>query len=401
MKASRQLVGILLVLSITTIISGCWDRRELQDRNFVLAVAIDAADSGQKPGQGAEETKTETFVQPHGDKRYRVSLQVLKLTKSGGDDQKGGGTRTYVLSNTGQSVFEIVRDMLGQSSKPLYFEHIQAIIISEAALGDSGIKPIIDFFLRDAEMRWRIKVYITPGEARPLIEYTPPNKEAGGIYLANIARNQIKNIHVAGARTDLGNISVMLDSKADWLIPRIDMTGNVIKISGAALFKKDKLAGYADEHAVAGIRMIRATEKSAVITLPGDEDGEVVAFEVFRHDTRLEPHVDGDNIYFTLDITMWGNIGEYQALHRISKVSDPAFIRRTEQRAAEEVKRTVLYAKNVCQSLGADVIYFSFKLKRHHPKTWNKIKDNWDEIYPNIPLVVSVNVVTNQLGEHK
>jgi len=400
-SASRRLIGILLVMSITLAVGGCWDRRELQDRNFVMAVAIDVAEAGQKPGQGKQEAKTETFVQPHGDKRYRVSLQILKLAKTGGDEPKGGGGTTYVLSNTGQSLFEIVRDTLGQSSKSLYFEHIQAIVISEAAVRELGIKSIIDFFLRDAEMRWRIKVYITPGEARPIIAYAPPNKEAGGIYLANIARNHPKNIHVAGARTDLGNISVLLDNKADLIIPRMEMTGNVIKIRGAALFKKDKFAGYIDEQAVAGIKMIRATEKSAIITLPGDEDSEVVAFELFRHDTQLAPHVDGDNIYFTLDITMWGNVGEYQVLDRASKADDPAFIRRVEQKAAEEVKRIVLYGKDSCQSLGVDVIYFSRKLKAHHPKTWEKVKDDWDTIYPTIPLVVSVNVVINQLGEHK
>ena len=226
-------------------------------------------------------------------------------------------------------------------------------------------------------------------------------QEAGGIYLANIVRNHTKNLHVAGARTDLGNISVMLDSKSDLIIPRIDMTGNVVKAKGAAVFKKHNFVGYVDEQVVAGLKMIRATEKSAIITLPGEEAGELLAVEVFRHDTRLTPHVDGDSVYFTLDITMWGNLGEHQLPHRTVKAHDPAFIRRVERQAAEEVKSTVLYSKNVCQSLGVDVLNFGNKLKRYKPKDWNAIKDDWEEIYPNVPLVVSVNVVINQLGEHK
>ncbi|WP_373325742.1 Ger(x)C family spore germination protein [Sporomusa paucivorans] len=401
MKVRRRLAGMLLILTIAALTGGCWDRREIQDRNFVLAVAIDTADAGQQTEQEKAEAKAETFVQPRGDKRYRVSLQILKLIKNGGNRQNGGDNRTYVLSNTGQSIFEIVRDMLGQTSKSLFFEHIQAVVISEAVLRETGITPIIDFFLRDAEMRWRIKVYVTPGEARPILEYAPPSKEAGGIYLANIVRNHTKNLHVAGARTDLGNISIMLDSKSDLIIPRLDMAGNVVKAKGAAVFKKHNFVGYVDERAVAGLKMIRATEKSAIITLPGEEAGELLAVEVFRHDTRLTPHVDGDNVYFTLDITMWGNLGEHQLPHRTVKANDPAFIRRVERQAAEEVKSTVLYSKNVCQSLGVDVLNFGNKLKRYKPKDWNAIKDDWEEIYPNVPLVVSVNVVINQLGEHK
>ncbi|HWR43496.1 Ger(x)C family spore germination protein [Sporomusa sp.] len=404
MGGKGRLTGILLVALIAMLIGGCWDRRELQDRNFVMAVAIDTAEAGEKPGQSQAAKQTETFVQPHGAKRYRVSMQILRLAPAGGDSQQGDSGKagkTFVLSNTGQSTFEILRDMLGQSSKPLYFEHIQAIVISEAAVQRAGIKPVIDLFLRDAEMRWRIKMYITPGEARPILEYVPPNKEAGGIYLANILRNHPKNIHIAGARTDLGNISVTLDNKQDIAIPRLEMTNNIVKASGVALFRKDKFVGYADEQATAGIKYIRATEKSAIITVPGDNPGEVVAFELFRHDTRLDAHVDGDNIYFTLDINMWGNLGEYQVPGKVKGASDPAFVRRTEVRTAEEVKRIVLYGKDTCQSMGIDVLGFNSKLKAHHPKTWAKVKDHWDELFPYIPLVVSVNVVINQLGEHQ
>lgn len=408
-----RLSSILLVVLISIFIGGCWDRRELQDRNFVLAVAIDTADAGEKPGQSQAAKQTETFVQPHGDKRYRVSLQILRLGQSGGggDSQQAGGDsgknggknggKTYVLSNTGQSLFEIVRDTLGQSSKSLYFEHIQAIIISEAAVRQAGLEPILDLFLRDAEMRWRIKVFITPGEARPIIEYVPPTKEAGGIYLANILRNHPKNVHVAGARTDLGNISVMLSNKQDMAIPRLEMTNNIVKASGAALFKKDKFVGYVDEQVVAGAKYLRASEKSAIITVPGDSPDEVVAFELFLHDTRLEAHVEGDTIYFTLDINMWGNLGEYQTPGKVKGAGDPAFVRRIEVKTAEEVKRIVLYGKDTCQSMGVDILTFSSKLKSDHPKTWAKVKDHWDELFPYIPLVVSVNVVINQLGEHK
>ncbi|SDE24940.1 Ger(x)C family spore germination protein [Sporomusa acidovorans] len=406
MKGKRRLTGLVFVVLISILISGCWDRRELQDRNFVLAVAIDVADAGKKPGQSQAGLQTKTFVQPHGDKQYRLSLQILRLGQAGGgeDSQQAGGKtgpRTYVMSNTGQSLFEMVRDMLGQSSKSLYFEHIQAIVISEAAVRQAGLKPILDWFLRDAEMRWRIKVFVTPGEARPIIEYAPPSKEAGGIYLANILRNHLKNVHVAGARTDLGNISVMLENKQDMGIPCLEMTDNIVKARGVALFKKDKFVGYADEQAVAGIKYIRGTEKSAVITVPGDNPGEVVTYELFSHDTQLEPHVDGEHIYFTLDITMRGNLGEYQARNQVKGAGDPAFIQRIEVKTAEEVKRIVLYGKDTCQSMGVDILTFSSKLKTDYPKTWAKIKDHWGEIFPNVPLVVSVNVVINQLGEHK
>lgn len=387
------------------LISGCWDRRELQERNFVFAVAIDMADAGLKPGitpaQGAELKRMETFFQPNGTKRYRLSLQLLKL-KSGGEGKDN--TKTYVISNTGESMFEMIRDMLGQASKSLWFEHVQVIIISEAVLKQAGISEVLDFFIRDSEMRSRIKLYVTSGQARPFLEYNPPSQEAGGLYLAGIIRLHTRNIHVSGARTDLGFISQYLDNNVDILLPRIELADKVIKLGGLAVFKKDKFMGYVDEYAVAGRKMIAGTEKSAVITMPcPDHPEHQVLFELYRHDTRLRPHIDGDVIYFRLDINMYGNIGEFAGDVAGHDTMEPKYLRTLETAFADEIKHTIFYSERVFQKqMRVDSGgVFASKMRVYEPDMWEKVKDQWNEIYAEIPLVVSVNVYIQNIGSHK
>lgn len=400
--AKGKVIAFIVLMCLSILIAGCWDRRELHERNFVLAVAIDTADEG-KPGSKPEKEpgvkKAETFVQPHGSKRYRLSLQILKL---GGDEK--AKSRTYVISNTGESMFEMVRDMLGQSGKSLWFEHIQVIVISEAVLKEAGLGEILDFFRRDSEMRSRIKIYVTSGEARGLIEYIPPSKQAGGLYLSEIIRLHTRNIHVGGAKTDLGFVSQFLDNNVDILLPRIEMIGKVVKVGGSAVFRKDKFIGYADEYAIAGRKFVAATEKSAVVAVPCPNHPEhQVTFELYRHDTRLRPHIDGDAIYFTLDITMYGNIGELQGSIEEDDTMDSQYIRKLEVAFANEIERTVRYSENVFQKqLRVDsVSIFGKKLKAYEPETWEKVKDQWDELYPEIPLVMSVNVLIRNIGNHK
>jgi len=373
-------------------ISGCWDMRELQDRNFVLAVAIDKADDVKS---------VETFVQPHGSKRYRVSLQILKLS-TGGDQKEE--SRTFIKSNTGESIFEMVRDMLGQSSKSLWFEHVQVIIISDAVLKEVDLGEILDFFKRDSEMRSRIKIYVTSGKARPIIEYSPPSKEPGGVYLANISRLHIKNIHVGGARTDLGYTIQYFYNKSNVLLPRIEMADKVVKLGGSAVFKKDKFIGYADDYAIAGLKMMLGTEKSAVVTIDSPKTpGHQIIFELFRHDTTLTPHVENGVIYFTDEISMYGNVGEIQGDISENDTMDPEFIRTLETAFAEEIKNNIYYADKIFKNeMRVDAISkFAAKLKAHEPDTWEQVKDHWDELYPTIPLYVSVNVTIRNIGSHK
>lgn len=366
--------------------------RELQDRNIVLAVAIDKADDVKE---------VETFAQPHGKKRYRLSLQILKLA-SGGEQKEE--SRTFVKSNTGESMFEMARDMLGQSSKSLWFEHIQVIIISDAVLKEVDLGEILDFFKRDAEMRSRIKVYVTSGKARPIIEFSPPSKEPGGVFLANISRLHLKNVHVTASRTDLGYTVQYFDNKSDVILPRIEMVDKVVKLGGSAVFKKDRFIGYADEYAVAGSKMMFGTEKSAVITIDSPKTpGHQIVFELFRHDTTLTPHVENGVIYFTNEISMYGNIGEIQGDINENDAMDPEYIRTLEVAFAEEIKRNIYYAEKVLKKeMKVDALgRIAGKLKAHKPETWEQVKDQWDELYPDIPLYVSVSVSIRNIGSHK
>ncbi|MCX7780136.1 MAG: Ger(x)C family spore germination protein [Negativicutes bacterium] len=391
----RRIVAAGLLLLFSLPVSGCWDRQELQDRAMLLAIAIDAADD--KTAAEQSRTAVEKFPQPHGAKRYRVSNQVLKLGASEEEEE----SRTFVLSNTGQSILEMGRDVSGQISKVLWLEDLHVIIVSEEAVKIAGLQPIIDFFRRDQRIRWRSRLYITPGKARELLEFKPESGEPGGMFLEAISRNHPKNTHVIAARTDLGFIVQALDNEADVLVPRIEMQQKVVRVGGAAAFKRGKFAGYLDEYAVKGLKFIRATEKSAIIAVrcPLHPEG-LLVFELFEHETRLRPIVKGEQVFFQLDINMTGNIGEISCSRHHCSL-DPEYRRKAELLFAEEVRRNVLYAQEACQELGIDVLNFGFKLKAYQPKTWAKIKDRWDEIYPTVPMTVSVNVHIRNVGEHK
>lgn len=391
-------LGFCLCISLLT--TGCWDMKELQDRNFVLVAAIDDADILEKSTVEKEIAQTQTFVQKEGKKDYLLSLQILKLVKNESKEGAGQAERTFVISNTGRSIFEMVRDMLGQSSKTLYFEHLQAVIISEAALKKNGIRPLLDFFRRDPEMRSRTKVFITSGEARKIVEYSPPTGEPGGKYLEGVVRNHKKDIHLPGAKTDVGFTTQALDNDTDFPLPRIEFVDNVSKIGGAALFRKNNLMGYADEYITRGIKFIFGTEKSAVIPVKcPDHQQPGIVYELFHHDTKLTPHIENEQAYFTLDITMEGNIGEINCQTK-HDMHDMAFLHRIEEEIAKEVEQNVQDAWAYQQQLGVDIVNTKGRLKGAHPFDWKKIQDRWEDIFPTIPVIVSVNVKIRGVGEH-
>jgi spore germination protein KC len=394
-----RFIATVLLIGACFFTSGCWDRQEIQDRGFVLAVAIDLAENEE----GKAIPRLEQYVQPHGQPRYRISIQVLKLAEAKGGSEKPGGeaSKTYTLTNTGISLFDTFRDMLGRSSKAMWFENLQVIIISEDVVKKYGLSPVMDFWQRDAEMRWRAVVYITPGKAEKLLEYQPPTGEAGGIYMAELARRQVKNPHLATVRSTLSFVSQGLAAGADIGLPCLEQEGKTVKIKGAAIFRKEKFIGYIDEYTIKGMRFIRGTEKGAVITFEcPTHPGNLVAFELFRHNTIVKPRVEGDNISFNIDIAMRGNLDEVQCQGKHDTTS-PEYLKKAQQLIAEEVKKNIAHSLAVSQSTGVDLLYFKESLKAYEPKIWDKIKDRWDEVYPTLPVNVSVNAAIIDVGEHE
>lgn len=395
----KQSLAVILSIGILFLTTGCWDLRELQDRNFIMAAAIDTADEG---GKGPEVTQVETYTQSLDSKPFRLSLQALKLSAPSTQDSKASAaSKTFVLSTTGKSNFEMVRDMLGQSSKALYFEHLQTIIISERALKKSNLANLLDFWIRDSEMRWRIKVFVTSGEARSLLEFVPPTGEPGGRFFQGVIFNQKKDAHVPGARTDLGFIVQSLDNGTDSVLPRVEMADKVVKVSGCALFKKGQFMGYADEYTTRGFKLLMGTEKSLVIPVACPEHPEdTVTLEVFHHDTKLAPHFEDGKLYFTLDISMEGTLGE-ASCRDLHSANQYEYYKMAEQLFADEVKNNALHSYGYLQSMGVDALKFGNIVRAHYPQEWKEMKETWDEdIFPTVPIYVTVDVTIRGIGEH-
>lgn len=392
------MAAVLVAACLLT--AGCWDRVELQDRAFVLAVAVDVPEEGadKEPGKA----RVESYAHPAPADRYRLTFQVLRFGEArGGQDKPGGGSRTYLVTGRGPAMLDAVRDALGESSKGLWFENLQVLIFSQKAVERYGIAPIVDFFRRDAEMRGRAQIYVTPGEAAKLLKIAPPSGEPGGVFLASVARRQGKDIHLVTSRTDIGFTSQALDAGADMTFPVLEAAGETMKIKGAAVFKGNRFLGYIDEYTIRGIRIIRGVEKSASISFECPvHPGSAVTFELFRHQTALTPHVEGDRVWFTLSVAMRGNLDEVQCGHQHDTLATE-YLDKAQKLAAAEVERNIRHSLAVAQRQGWELFYFQRSLQAFKHKDWARLKDRWEEIYPTVPVEVKVRVSIINVGEHK
>ena len=99
-----------------------------------------------------------------------------------------------------------------------YYEHLQVIIISED-VARSGVEDILDFFVRDQEMRRRVKLFVTPGQAKSILDVKPRTEDFSAMYLAHIPMNSTKNSRMVH-EVDLGEIVNYIHQGYDFVLPQ-------------------------------------------------------------------------------------------------------------------------------------------------------------------------------------
>ena len=126
---------IILTMTATITLTGCWDQREFSDIAVVMGITVDVND---EEGYG---------------KDLSVGVQVanpVSHTSSG----QGSAQESYSeFSDTGNNIFEILRSITHLSSRRLYNSHNQIVVFGSELAEKQGIGGEMDFLLRDNEMR--------------------------------------------------------------------------------------------------------------------------------------------------------------------------------------------------------------------------------------------------------
>ncbi|MFD0618735.1 Ger(x)C family spore germination protein [Paenibacillus sp. GCM10027629] len=137
-------IGIFLLLTIT--LTGCWDKKNIQDLNYVTAMGVDYENN--------------KFVV------YSQSLDFTNVAK-----QEGAKSKEHIPVWTGRgegdTLDAAVNDIFTASQLPIIWEHISAVVFHERAM-KQNLRRMTDSMLRYHEIRFSPWVYGTRSSIKEL-----------------------------------------------------------------------------------------------------------------------------------------------------------------------------------------------------------------------------------------
>jgi spore germination protein len=406
-KRTTKIRSILLLAIVSTFMTGCWDYQELQQRGYVLGIAIDKPEDVEERLEGGGGKYSSDFrkapTTEGGGPKYAYTIQIPIISRSQVKPvgQGGGGNtadkRTWDLTSVGGSFFEVSREFSTRIDYPPFYEHMQVLIISED-VARTGISMPIDVMLRDSEMRRRMKVFVTPQPAYTVLEVVPKIDDYSSIYLRNLLNNFKKTSRLA-YKVDIGQVSENIHSNMDYILPRVISTKEEAKIEGCSIIKKDKMIGSLGEVDTANVEWIKGLAKGGalVIKMPGNPN-ERLTLELKKLKSKVRPLIDGDSIRMKIEVNAEVDIADQlRDDYRDNFVED--FIDEVEYSASRKVEYELTQTvKYVQEEFGADIFLFDTAVQRYAPDTWDKVKDNWGEIFENLEVEVIAKVDVRKRG---
>ncbi|MCC3380508.1 Ger(x)C family spore germination protein [Paenibacillus farraposensis] len=382
---------LLLILTLVLLLTGCWNRRELNELAIVVGLGIDK----------------------QGD-RFRVSVQVVD--PGAVSSKKGGsqGAPATLYTDEADTIFEAIRKITTISPRKMYFSHLRICVIGES-VATEGMAKSLDLLSRDNEFRSDFYLVVTKdNSAEDTLKMMTPLVPIPANNLFSSLESSEKNWSPSTTVTLDELIAALTSEGRQPVLTGLRIVGNkemgesssnakmieppvLLQYSGLAVFRKDKLIGWLNETESRGYSFILGKVQSSVGFAACPGGGKVVT-ESIRTQTSMKGSVNRKEPQIHIKVRVEANVGEVECnsldLTKASTIYD--IEKREEEKIEEIMQSTVRKAQKLYK---ADIFGFGEAIHRADPKAWKTLKKNWDlEHFADLPVHIKVDFKIRRLG---
>lgn len=368
MSTLRRVLSVLVSVLLLFSISGCWNYTEVDDMSIVAGVAIDKNKADGK-----------------------LLLTVELVDTNGGLDKTQAGFKMISLS--GDTMFEIVRNIISITGKKLFWSHAKAIIVSEEVAREGLIKAI-DWYSRDTETRSDVFIFVS-GEktAREVLNLNSTTQAIMSFELAQMMRDEK---YISSAPTveiwdfidkleTLGNNAV-----APMVNIHVKNGQKNERVEGTAVFVKDRMVGKLDGDETKSMLFVKNLITGGVLDIEDKHGTPSYSLEIISNQTKLKPRMAGGRLQMQIETMTQTGLDEVMTVEGFMKGET---IQDIEKRASERMEADILAViHKVQQEYDADIFAFGENVHENQPKIWAKVKAHWPEAFADLDVTVSSKV---------
>lgn len=374
-------IKFLMLLLPIFLFTGCFNYRELNEIAIASAIGLD------KTGDG-----------------YVVTIQVMNTKKASETGTSNEQLKFITFTTSGVTLQDAIRKSILDSSRRIYPNHVQTLIIGED-LAKNGISDVLDMFFRGVEFRKQTPVLIAKNStAEEVLNVVTPLESLNSKNIRDGLSVDSKYLGIGDNISFEDLVGTFLDSNKEIILPSVSINGtksdgekieNIetadpsVRLieSSLAVFKGDHLIGFLDNKQSIDLNFVLNKINNTILTYECG-DNKYLSSEIMSNKTSVEflesplkAHIKINGILSINEITCDMDL------------EDPVVIDEIEADLEEELKNDVYNTiKYIIEEYNSDVFGFRDFLYKNKTKYYKEIKDDWyDSIFPNMDIDVDVN----------
>ena len=357
----KFLIPILLIL-----ITGCYNYHELNQLAITTGIGID---------KGVE-------------KNYKVTVQVLNTKKSSKEMSSSDLPEFVIYESEADTIQEALRLIILESSKRIYANHMQLMVIGDE-LAKEGIKDILDVFFRNSDSRKQFQVVVAKDTtANNILSILTPLEEISAQKISETIKMDNRYLGVNEKITFEELVSDYLDETKEIVIPTVSLIGNVddgisqdnientkanttLKNESMALFKEDKLLDYLSEKESILLNLIRGKIKNTILTYKCDNNKNIV---IETYNTKESLNTKINPLTLNIKINANASINEITCDIDLENEKEIENIKNNIEKELNENIKT--FIKNIIEKYQIDPFTIENNIYKNHNKYYKNNKDN-------------------------
>lgn len=340
-------------------------------------------------------------VKENSQDKYQASALIYKPLEMGGGKEGGSKSDSYLLTSAmGTSLIDAQKKLTIYSSRYMLYSHTQLIIVGERLIREDGIDKLLDFIIRNRDIRAHNYILVAKGEAVGILAVHPWQEPTlAQEIVRDIARLKFES---TSSVPDLKEfVQYSLSPGIDPLLGKIQIQTvpekllagkkkgtETLNLTGAAAISGNKLTGWLNEEEVKGFLIVvnRIEGGTILVQLPGNQQ-EILSCQIINAKTKILPQIQDEKLSVSLEVRADVKV---LAIEGEAPISNQVETEELNKLITEEIKRIIESSILKSQELKSDIFGFGKTVHRKYPNEWKEIEKDWGDLYPDLPFSVNV-----------
>lgn len=357
---------VLSTLMCVLMLSGCWDRKELNDLGIEMGFGLDILEDG----------------------KYKASGQLLVLSGQGPPSQ--GETRFFVETGIGKNILDAISRIQAKMSRKVFLGQRKVIVVGEE-LARHGLLPVLDEYSRNPDVRLRTTLAVVKGDtAENVLKRSYPLERLPSTGILKEQRQLGFNGELALFRF----LESVNSEGSSPTLPAISLSrsngGSGFQSAGMAVFNHQlQLTGFLNTDEEQMVNWIRNQARFVTLSVNIPHEG-MVTVTANHLKNKIVPQFINNKMHLTVILKGDGTIHENDTNLNVGRDAEIHFIQHVFDKHEQDFALHTI--SKMQKDFDADIFGFNESVHRKYPRQWRQMKENWDATFSKATTTVQVNL---------